>query len=154
MTPLHGSYIGADRNLLAEIGLLGRIYEIPEHLFFRRDHPEAYTRKFCEHKFAIDVNNYSKQLGWWTKNDWTFFPYWKNCSEFFRSVKRVRLKWSERLWCYGQIFGWFFEEGWIFMGSDVENLLLSSSRFGHKLIPFVKLNLSRTVVSLIKKMRR
>jgi glycosyltransferase involved in cell wall biosynthesis len=153
-TPLHGSYIGADRNLLAEIGLMGRIYEIPEHLFFRRDHPQAYTRKFCENKFAIDVNNYAEQLAWWVKDDWTSFPNWKDCSEFFRSVRRVRLKWSERLLCYDQIFRWFFKEGWMFMGSDIKNLLLRRSSLGRKLIPVVKLNLRRAVVPLIKKMRQ
>ena len=82
-TPLHGSYIGADRNLLAEIGLMGRIIEIPEHLFFRRDHPEAYTRRFCENKFAISVDNFAEQMAWWSRDDWTSFPNWKNCTEFF-----------------------------------------------------------------------
>ena len=153
-TPLHGSYIGADRNLLAEIGLMGRIYEIPEHLFLRRDHAEAYTKKFCEHKFAIDVNNYAEQLAWWTKGDWTSFPNWKNCAEFFRSVRRVRMKWPERLLCYDQIFRWFIKEGWMFMGSDIENLLLRRSSLGRKLIPVVKLNLIRAVVPLVKKMRQ
>ncbi|MGA2767348.1 MAG: glycosyltransferase [Candidatus Bathyarchaeia archaeon] len=153
-TPLHGSYIGADRNLLAEIGLMGRIIEIPEHLFFRRDHPEAYTRKFCENKFAISVDNYAEQLAWWSKDDWTNFPNWKDCAEFFRSVNRVPLKWSERLACYNQIFRWFIKEGWFFMGGDIENLLLRRSRLGRKLIPFVKLNLRHTVIPIIKKFRR
>ena len=153
-TPLHGSYIGADRNLLAEIGLMGRIYEIPEHLFFRRDHPEAYTRKFCEHDFAIDVNNYSEQMAWWSKDDWTDFPNWKDCIEFFRSIRHVRLSWLEQLLCYSEIFRWFIKEGWMFMESDVENLLLHRSRVARKLIPTVKLSLKRTVIPVIKKMRQ
>jgi glycosyltransferase involved in cell wall biosynthesis len=153
-TPLHGSYIGADRNLLAELGLMGRIYEIPEHLFFRRDHPEAYTRKFCEYTFAINVDKYAEQLAWWSKDDWTYFPNWKDCAEFFKSISRVRLKWYERLSCYGEIFRWFTKEGWRYLGSDVENLLLRRSRFGRKLIPTVKLNLKRTVIPIIKKMRK
>ena len=40
---LHGSYVGADRNLVAELSLMGRIYEIPECLFFWREHPDSYT---------------------------------------------------------------------------------------------------------------
>jgi glycosyltransferase involved in cell wall biosynthesis len=153
-TPLHGSYVGADRNLLAELGLIGRLYEIPEHLFFRRDHPEAYTRKFCEHKFAIDVKNYSAQSAWWSKDYVTNFPNWKDCFEFFRSIKRVRLSWLERLLCYDQIFRWFTNEGFFFMESDIENLLLRRSRFGRKLIPLIKLDLKRTVIPVIRKMRQ
>ena len=81
-TPLLGSYIGADRNLIAEIGLIGRIIEIPDHLFFRRDHAEAYTRKFCENKFAINVDKYAEQLTYWRQRDWTSFPNWKDCRVF------------------------------------------------------------------------
>ena len=42
----HGSYIGADRNLVAELSLLGRIYEIPDCLFLWREHPNSYTSIF------------------------------------------------------------------------------------------------------------
>jgi glycosyltransferase involved in cell wall biosynthesis len=156
MTPLHGSYVGADRNLLAEIGLLGRIYEIPEYLFFRRDHPQAYTRAFCEHEFAIDADNYQEQLLWWTGggDGATSFPNWKDYFEFLRSVRRVPLKWSERLLCYEQIWKWFVKEGWMFLSSDVENVLLKRSRLGRKLIPAIRLNLGRTVVPFIRKMRQ
>jgi glycosyltransferase involved in cell wall biosynthesis len=153
-TPLLESYIGADRNLMAEIGLMGRIIEIPEYLFFRRDHPEAYTVKFCKNKFAVSVDNFAQQSAYWSKDNWTSFPNWRNCAEFFRSVNRVRLKGSERLLCYDQIFRWFIEEGWFFMGGDIENLLRRRSSIARKLVPFVKLNLRRTVIPIIKKMRR
>jgi glycosyltransferase involved in cell wall biosynthesis len=153
-TPLLGGYIGADRNLLAEIGLMGRIIEVPEYLFFRRDHPEAYTVKFCRNKFAVSVDNLAEQSAYWSKDNWTNFPNWKDCTEFFRSVNRVPLKWSERLLCYDQIFRWFTEEGWLFMGGDIENLLLHRSRLARKLVSFIKLNLRRTDIPIIKKMRR
>jgi len=38
-TRLHGNYVGADAVLLAEVVLSGQIWEIPERLFYRRDHP-------------------------------------------------------------------------------------------------------------------
>ena len=76
-TPLHGSYILADRNLLAEIGLMGRIYEIPEHLFFRRDSPEAYTHVY--YSKSNSVIDYRRQLNWWgikkTKSAF-ILPHW------------------------------------------------------------------------------
>jgi len=42
-TSLHGPYFGSDRTLLAEVCLRGRVYEIPEYMFLRRDHPKAST---------------------------------------------------------------------------------------------------------------
>jgi glycosyltransferase involved in cell wall biosynthesis len=156
MTRLHGSYIGADRNLLAEIGLLGRMHEIPEYLFFRRDHPQAYTRTFCEHAFAIDLENYQEQLSWWTgeKSDHaTYFPNWKCFFEFLRSVQHVPINWSEKLLCYGQIWKWFVKEGWMFLSSDVESVLMRRSRLAKKFIPAVKFQLNRTLINSIRKMR-
>jgi glycosyltransferase involved in cell wall biosynthesis len=152
-TPLQESYIGADRNLAAEIALRGRMYEIPEYLFFGRDHPQSYTRKFYSGKFIASANNYRQQLVWWTQENWFAFPHLKNCFEYFRSVNRVRLKWSERLLCYNQIFTWFMKEGWIFMANDIENLLLRHSRLARKLIPFINLNIGRArrVISTIKR---
>lgn len=35
----HGSYISADYVLLAELALAGQFWEVPEPLFFRREHP-------------------------------------------------------------------------------------------------------------------
>jgi glycosyltransferase involved in cell wall biosynthesis len=153
-TPLQESYIGADRNLAAEIALMGRIYEVPEYLFFGRDHPQSYTRKFYEDKFVANAYNYRKHMAWWTQDEWFTFPHLKNCSEYFRSVNRVRLKWSERLLCYDQIFEWFMKEGWIYMGVDMENFFLLNSRLARKLIPFVLLNLRRTVIPIIQKIRQ
>lgn len=154
-TPLHGSYIGSDRNLLAEIGLMGRIYEIPECLFFQRDHPESYTSIYYGHKQSPTVNRLRKEMAWWSKDYWTSFPYWKNCIEYFRSVNRVPLNWSERLLCYAQIFRWLLErEGWLFLARDMKMFLLHNSRVARKLFPFVLLNLRRTVIPIIKKMRR
>ena len=152
-TPLHGNYIAADRNLLAELGLMGRFHEIPEHLFFRRDHPETYTRKFCEHEFGIDTENYGEQLAWWSKDNWTNFPSWKNLFEFLASIRRSKLSCSEGLLCYDEIFRWFVNEGFVFLENDVENILLRRSNIGRKLIPAIKSNLGRTVIPIIKRIQ-
>jgi len=152
-TPLQGSYIGSDRNLLAEIGLMGRIHEIPERLFFQRDHPDSYssTRPW-PYTSTTSIDSLRKEMAWWSKDSWTSFPHWKNCIEYFRSVNRVSLKWSERLLCYDQIFRWIMKEGWLSMGSDMEIFLLRNSTLARKLIPFVLMNLKRTVMPIIKKM--
>jgi glycosyltransferase involved in cell wall biosynthesis len=38
-TPLHQSYHHADRTIVSELALLGPFYQVPEVLYFRRDHP-------------------------------------------------------------------------------------------------------------------
>jgi glycosyltransferase involved in cell wall biosynthesis len=149
MTPLHGDYLGADGNLLAELSLYGRIYEIPEYLFFRRDHPQAYTQRYVHTKHA----NYREQLAWWGSDSWINLTVLKNLCEFFRSVRRVPLKWSERMLCYEQIFNWFLREGWRLVGVDVEKYFLSRSSLGRALASAVQTILRRTVIPLIEKER-
>ncbi len=121
-TPLHGNYIDADRNLLAEIGLMGRIYEIPEYLFFQRNHPQAYTYRY--YSKASVVHDYQSQSEWWTGNKrgpMIILPHWKNCMEFFKSLNRVPLKWSERWLCYEEISRWILRGGWSLMKWDLAN---------------------------------
>jgi glycosyltransferase involved in cell wall biosynthesis len=45
-TPLLASYHHADRTLIAALGLRGPFYQVPDWLYFRRDHPER-----AEHAF-------------------------------------------------------------------------------------------------------
>lgn len=150
-TRLYRNYVGADRNLLAEMGLMGRIFEIPEYLFFGRDHPDQYTNIFYSGlDRSTSIKRLQEHMAW--QSDWTSFPNWKMYTEYFKLIRRVRLKRSERLLCYDQISRWFVEEGWMSMGGDIENLLLRRSRLAYKLVPYVKLNLRRTVIPIIKKM--
>jgi glycosyltransferase involved in cell wall biosynthesis len=148
MTPLHGDYLGADGNLLAELGLYGRIYEIPEYLFFRRDHPQAYTQKYVHTAMRV---NYRNQLAWWGSSSWINLTILKNCLEFFRSVRRVPLSWVEKMLCYQQIFNWFLKEGWRLMGADIEKYFLSRSNFGLMLGSTIQTILRRTVIRLIER---
>jgi glycosyltransferase involved in cell wall biosynthesis len=131
---LHGSYVGADRNLVAELSLMGRIYEIPECLFYWREHPDSYTSIFYGSNRKDTLDRLRAEAAWWSKENGTYFPHWKNCIEYFKSVNRVPLKLSERIWCYIQIFGWFMEEGRRFMAKDIILFLLQHSSLASKLM--------------------
>lgn len=125
MTSLLKDYIGSDWNLLAEISLIGRIYEIPEYLFFRRDHPEAYTR---QHYSKGAISSYRKESVWWTgkkRRNLIIFPRLKNCLEFFKSVRRAPISWHEQWLCYKEITRWLYTEGWRLMKWDVDKALNS-----------------------------
>lgn len=102
-TCLHACHIGADLNLLAELSLIGRIWEIPESLFFRRNHQHAYSN-FYESKKV--VRDYKIQLKWWGENKkgrLLMLPNWMICFEYFKSVNRISLNLSERLLCIIEI---------------------------------------------------
>jgi glycosyltransferase involved in cell wall biosynthesis len=152
-TNLQENYVDSDRNLMAELALIGRIYIIPEKLFFGRAHPQSYTKKFYGDTFVATEDNYRQQLAWWSQDDYCVSPRLRNCSEFFRSVRRVKLNWSEKLLCYGQIFRWFVREGWLLIEKDLENLVMRRSPYGCKLISAVKSNLKRTIFPKIKKIK-
>jgi glycosyltransferase involved in cell wall biosynthesis len=133
-TELMGKFIGSDVNLLAEISLIGRIYEIPETLFFRRSHQQAFSNMASAKKLS-----YRENIVWWFQSYRFSSIWWKICIEYFKSVKRSPLKWSERLLCYAQIFRWIAKIGWILMVDEVGIYFFTRSRLGIKLAPFAKL---------------
>lgn len=100
-TPLMGSYPGSDRVLMAELSLYGRFHEVPEALFFKRDHKRRFTRVhnlFRAHQAAVgyDSANAGKLI----------FPLWKKYVEYFHAINRPSLQWSHRLRCYLAMVGW------------------------------------------------
>ena len=98
-TPLIGKFVGSDRTLLAELGLLGRLYEVPEYLFFRRDHPDTSGRKF----------NMYRRLAWYDpkKTGKLYFPYWRMGAEYLRAAFRAPLPPGDRLRAAGIVLRWY-----------------------------------------------
>lgn len=94
-----GSYIGSDRILRAELGLHGRFYEIPEYLFFSRDHPDRSTRAMPAHHLRgawFDPANAGRKV----------YPHWRILTEYFRCVGRASLSRYERARCYLHLVSW------------------------------------------------
>jgi len=150
-TPLQGNYVAADRPLLAEISLMGRIHEIPECLFFLREHSGSYSSTYYGNNRPKSTDDFQKEMAFWSKDSGTSFPHWKVCLEYFRSVNRVPLKWSEKLLCYDQIFRWIKKEGYNFFWMDMKRFLVLHSELASKLIPSFSLNLQRIVVPIMRK---
>lgn len=129
-TPIIGDYIGSDRNLLAELSLLGRIFEIPEYLFFGRVHPQSYSYRF--HYENLSFSDYRDRFLWWTENDKDFeiiFPHLKNCLEYYRSIRRVSMKWSEQVLCLTEFVKWFIVEGMWVIGYNIYVAIRHRIRF-------------------------
>ena len=112
MTPLIANYAGSDRPLIAELSLLGRFYEIPEYLFFSRDHPERSVRKKTIHsrEGLFDPANEGKVT----------FPQWRQIQEYWKSATRAPLNGYERLLCYMHLGRWVVVNlNWVRMLMDL-----------------------------------
>jgi glycosyltransferase involved in cell wall biosynthesis len=97
-TNLHGSYVGSDRNLLAELLLLGTIGYVEEYLFLRRNHPDCYCRK---------QKDDAARLKW-------FDPKVRKARatgvvkarHYARAIGRMPGSWLDRSRCYGELAAW------------------------------------------------
>ena len=131
-THLMGNYIGSDRNLLAEIGLIGGIHEIPEYLLFYRQHPKAYRN--VSPWWQPNPRVLSK---WWDPTRVQKIVYVYNLLEYIRSVKYVQMSRLEKVLCYAQIINWFAREGWLLLLMDAKMSLPPS--IGQKLNKVVRI---------------
>lgn len=96
-TRLLGAFFGADYILLMEMCLRGKFHEIPERLFFYREH-DRNSRKLPRQDLTL----------WW---DTSYRGVMNNTqrrlvAEQFKSIARSELPWTEKLLCYLQIRRW------------------------------------------------
>lgn len=111
MTPLIGDFTSSDVPLVARLGLLGRIYEIPEYLVFYRHHAHQSIRlKRRERAVWFNAANSTKIV----------FPEWRILYELWQCVQQVPLSWPERAWCSLYVLCWpAWQRHWRQMGKDV-----------------------------------
>lgn len=88
-TPLIASYIGSDRVLLAELGLHGSFLEVPEYLFFHREHPKRSVHAYRDLRARIAWFDTSKSGRY-------ALPTWRLIKEHMVSLTRVRMPMAER----------------------------------------------------------
>jgi hypothetical protein len=98
-TPLILNYTDSDRTLLAELGLHGRLYEVPEVLFLHRLHAGMSTRQFT---------SWGERSAWFdpAKAGRRVFPRWRQWWEYFKAVFRVKLGPVDRGLCLGLLLQW------------------------------------------------
>jgi hypothetical protein len=111
-TPLIAGYYGSDRNLLAELSLMGRIYRVPEFLFLSRDHKDRSIRA---------IGDMRKRTQWFDPRSAprVIFPHWKHFYEYVKSVHRVSIGMKDRLACYYVLAKWF-KWNWEFLKLDLQ----------------------------------
>jgi glycosyltransferase involved in cell wall biosynthesis len=113
--PKMGSYGAADAIFLLRLALFGRFYEIPEYLFFARNHSQQSLSMFFP-EYMSCTNEKSKKLAkilpdfyayaeWFDTNNKgkLLFPHWRIFGEYLRSAWMGKMKWYERLICHFSI---------------------------------------------------
>jgi glycosyltransferase involved in cell wall biosynthesis len=95
-TPLLGFYSAADNVLLARLGLIGRFYEVPEYLFYARNHPQQSTH-VC--------NDHDKYAEWWDPKNRNRrnLPEIKIFLEYLDAINSSELPWIQKFYCYGYL---------------------------------------------------
>ena len=98
-TSRHGSFPYADRMLVSELALWGRVLQVPEELLFRRLHPGRYVeaQKTYEDQYAWHDTSRAGTVG---------FPRWRYYRELAGAAHRAPLSAAERTRCYGLVAKW------------------------------------------------
>jgi glycosyltransferase involved in cell wall biosynthesis len=111
--PPQGSYVNSDGVLLAQLSLIGRFYEAPEHLFISTRHSGQSSQtkpvRVKQPRFRL-TNRYGTLPcpEWWdpAKTRTLSFPEFRQLKEYFLSVKRAPVTGSERLRSYALLLPW------------------------------------------------
>ena len=107
-TRLIGAYANGDGVLLARLALLGRFEEIPEYLFFARQHTDQSMALLEKRSGPPTSEEYSRYAVWFNpklKNK-KLFPYWRICFELFRSLCFAPIDIQDRIACYRILKNW------------------------------------------------
>jgi glycosyltransferase involved in cell wall biosynthesis len=98
-TKLIDNYADSDRTLLADLGLHGPFYEIPEPLFLHRMHEKS----------SVVANPTRQERTAWFDPEAAgriVYPNWRQLYELIMVIGRSPLPWSERVRCYGHMLYW------------------------------------------------
>jgi len=98
MTP-HGSFHNAGRKLVAEMALYGRFLQVPEVMFFRREHPGRGDRLGSVQ--AVCRNLDPRRAGHSTARLMSEYMM-----SYFTAVARAPMSTADKRRCYGQLARW------------------------------------------------
>lgn len=97
----HGSYFNADRVFVAGLALYGPFYQVPEVLYFRREHPNRLTRATTRDRAAgLDPVRRNRL------RHPTVRLYGEYVTGFFRTIRRAPLSATDRWRCNLEVLRW------------------------------------------------
>lgn len=99
----HDSYYLADRTFMAGLTLAGPWHQVPEVLYYRRDHPGRATRSGTARRFAATLD--PRRANRWRHP--LLRLYLEYVWGFVGAVLRAPLSVTDKLRCLGEIVSWF-----------------------------------------------
>jgi hypothetical protein len=112
--PPQGSYVSADKILLARLSFLGPFYEVPEYLFISRHHSGQSVRTLPTRLKQPRLFRLTQRHSGLPAPDWwdpakaraISFPAFREIGEHFRSINRAPLSVGQKFRCYPMLFAW------------------------------------------------
>jgi Glycosyl transferase family 2 len=111
--PPQGSYVNSDGVLLAQMSLLGRFCEVPEHLFVSRRHSgqsmATLPVRLTQPRFRLTNRCCTLPCPeWWdpAKTRTLSFPEFRQLLEYFLSIYRAPLGAGQTVRCYFMLLPW------------------------------------------------
>lgn len=108
-TNLQKNYTNSDRTFLSELGLLGKFYQIPEALFYKRLHKKNEFRNWRTRMAWFDPSFVGK-IG---------LPYWLQYADYFQTIRRAAPTATDRWLCYLHMIGPYLLEHGRYMVKDL-----------------------------------
>lgn len=102
----YGSYYHADRTAISELVLYGKFYQVPQWLFFRRDHAERAEWKFADARSWCTNLDPKRANG--LKNPLTRL-YAEYVWGYVRAIHRAPLTPAEQRACYRHLLDWLID---------------------------------------------
>ena len=130
--PPQGVYVNGDGVLLARMSLLGRFYEVPEHLFISRRHRAQSgatlpARVKQPRRFRLTSGHGLLPCAeWWdpTKARSLTFPEFRLFIEYFLSIYRAPLGAGQKIRCFSMLLVWI---RWHYRGM-LKDLLIAADQ--------------------------
>lgn len=98
----HGSYYRADRTIVAEIALHGRFHQVPDWLYFRREHPDRASRTPTVRSWCVTMEP--------RRADRLRHPTCRLLAEYVwgyvTAIRRAPLSPRDRRQCYRHLVEW------------------------------------------------
>ena len=95
-TALLADHLSSDINLLAELTLYGKFYELPDRMFFRRFHPESSSWDRHDMKRQLAYYDPLRTIGLRRHK-------WHACMAFLTAIRRGPLGWKEKIRLYERV---------------------------------------------------
>jgi len=105
---LHGSYYNADRTIVASLCLQGPFHQVPEVLYFRRDHPDRASRASGRRARAAVLD--PKRANRWRHP--MIRMYAEYVLGYVKAIRQARLSVIQSGRCLAEVAGWLLSCLW------------------------------------------